>query len=115
MLGRGVEKFNCHAMVSRVSSFHVDIGQAVFDLMGNLADCRHAPDMVQTKHWDFSPQWAGSRHAAVYIAETLPGALDGSFPSSYGVHHSNLIHPVGPLVGPPSCLPALLLSSVPPL
>ncbi|GFR81343.1 hypothetical protein ElyMa_000602400 [Elysia marginata] len=38
MLGRGVEKFICHATVSRVSSFQVDIGQAVFDLMGNLAD-----------------------------------------------------------------------------
>ena len=49
MLGRGVEKSNCHATVSRVSSFQVDIGQAVFDLMGNLADGRHAPDMVQTK------------------------------------------------------------------
>ncbi|GFS27257.1 neurogenic locus notch homolog protein 1 [Elysia marginata] len=34
MLGRGVEKSNCHATVSRVSSFQVDIGQAVFDLMG---------------------------------------------------------------------------------
>ncbi|GFR84664.1 Cc8L18.2-like protein [Elysia marginata] len=40
MLGRGVEKSNCHATVSRVSSFQVDIGQAVFDLMGNLADAR---------------------------------------------------------------------------
>ncbi|GFS10331.1 chromatin assembly factor 1 subunit A [Elysia marginata] len=51
MLGRGVEKSNsnCHATVSRVSSFQVDIGQAVFDLMGNLADGRHSPDMVQTK------------------------------------------------------------------
>ncbi|GFR81526.1 E3 ubiquitin-protein ligase TRAF7-like [Elysia marginata] len=38
MLGRGVEKSNCHATVSQVSSFQVDIGQAVFDLMGNLAD-----------------------------------------------------------------------------
>ncbi|GFS05873.1 WD repeat-containing protein 76-like [Elysia marginata] len=38
MLERGVEKSNCHATVSRVSSFQVDIGQAVFDLMGNLAD-----------------------------------------------------------------------------
>ncbi|GFR89496.1 low specificity L-threonine aldolase [Elysia marginata] len=38
MLGRGVEKSNCHATVSRVSLFQVDIGQAVFDLMGNLAD-----------------------------------------------------------------------------
>ncbi|GFS17099.1 hypothetical protein ElyMa_004972700 [Elysia marginata] len=49
MLGRGVENSNCHATVSGVSSFQVDFGQAVFDLMGNLADCRHAPDMVQTK------------------------------------------------------------------
>ncbi|GFS08900.1 hypothetical protein ElyMa_004769200 [Elysia marginata] len=51
MLGRGVENSNCHATVSRVSSFQVDFGQAVFDLhvMGYLADCRHAPDMVQTK------------------------------------------------------------------
>ncbi|GFR96222.1 hypothetical protein ElyMa_006292700 [Elysia marginata] len=49
MLGRGVEKSSCHTTVSRVSSFQVDIGQAVFDLMGNLADGRHAPDMVQTK------------------------------------------------------------------
>ncbi|GFS15939.1 hypothetical protein ElyMa_006782700, partial [Elysia marginata] len=50
LLGRDVEKSNCHATVSRVSSFQVDmIGQAVFDLMGNLADGRHAPDMVQTK------------------------------------------------------------------
>ncbi|GFR65724.1 hypothetical protein ElyMa_000209900 [Elysia marginata] len=43
------------------------------------------------------------------LQSTLPGALDGSFPSSYGVHHSNLIRPVGPLVGPSSCLPALLV------
>ncbi|GFR75487.1 hypothetical protein ElyMa_000456200 [Elysia marginata] len=49
MLGRAVEKANCHTVVSRVSSFQVDIGQAVFGLMGNLADGRHAPDMVQTK------------------------------------------------------------------
>ena len=55
MLGRGVEKSNCHATVSRVSSFQVDIGQAVFDLMGNLADGRHAPDMVQTK-WVFKKE-----------------------------------------------------------
>ncbi|GFR80309.1 hypothetical protein ElyMa_000578500 [Elysia marginata] len=47
------------------------------------------------------------------LQSTLPGALDGSFPSSYGVNHSDLTRPVGPLVGPPSCLHALLLSSVP--
>ncbi|GFS27201.1 inactive serine/threonine-protein kinase TEX14 [Elysia marginata] len=47
-LGGASRSLNCHATVSRVSSFQVDIGQAVFDLMGNLADGRHAPDMVQT-------------------------------------------------------------------
>ncbi|GFS09377.1 hypothetical protein ElyMa_006620000 [Elysia marginata] len=52
--GRGVEKSNCHTTVSRVSSFQVDIGQAVFDLMGNLADGRHTPDTVQTKGLDSS-------------------------------------------------------------
>ncbi|GFR59017.1 hypothetical protein ElyMa_003493400 [Elysia marginata] len=38
MLGRSIEKSNCQATVSRVSTFQVYIGQAVFDLMGNLAD-----------------------------------------------------------------------------
>ncbi|GFS02942.1 tigger transposable element-derived protein 6 [Elysia marginata] len=55
MPGRGVEKSKCHATVSRVSPFQVDIGQVVFDLMGNLADGRHAPDMVQTK-WVFKKE-----------------------------------------------------------
>ncbi|GFR96796.1 hypothetical protein ElyMa_004460700 [Elysia marginata] len=65
MLGRGVENSNCHATVSRVSSFQVDFGQAVFDLMGNLADCRHAPDMVQTKCVSSQPESSPGRRTSV--------------------------------------------------